>query len=477
MSSLSDIITVGRSGILSQQERLNVIGHNITNSQTKGYHRQQAILSTNPANMPNLSTTRPYSQGTGVTVKDVIREFDMLREQALLEEKSDAALHEHLAKMLPDIESILQPGTDSGVSEALTEFWTAWQDVASYPDNITMRNVLLEKAGQLTDQLSNVTASLDSYRAGIAGGVPPNATGAVVNDLESFNEATAEIAKLNDKITRYQATRVSTADLEDRRDLLVRDLSEMAEIDVDADYNITLDGQTLVSSNGSTQNDLTLSSSDPMVFDVAGTAVNMASGKLGAWSQLGDYIETLNTNLDSLANTLITQVNALHVTGYDLAGNPGEVFFTGTGADDIAVNTNIYNPDNPQLNNPELVAAAATLHDPGGPNEGPNTGDGANALAIADLARTDMAALNNQTCNEFYIDLTTNLGTRIQSEENIAADSARTMQMLEDAIQSETGVNLDEELIDMITAQRAYQAAAKVVSQTNQLFDVILSLK
>ncbi|MDD2236149.1 MAG: flagellar hook-associated protein FlgK [Kiritimatiellae bacterium] len=476
MSSLSDITTVARSGVLAQQENLNVIAHNITNVNTKGYHRQSAVLTTNPANMPNISTTIPYSQGTGVTVSDVLREYDLLRERALLDERSGAAKDEFLANQLPDLESILLTDTENGLAQTLTQFWTAWQDVAAYPDNITMRNVALEKGAQLASVLNKAAGSLQNYRDGIASGISPNITGSVADEVNSLNTMTAELQNLNRKITLYENSRVSTADLEDRRDLLVADIAKQAEIAVDADYNISIDGQLLLSADGLTRNTLNITTADPLTFDVNGAAVNIEQGVIGGWNELTGYIESLGDNLDTLAAELITQVNALHTSGYDLDGNLGLDFFTGGTASDISVNAALYNAGNPLLNNPRLIAAAQTLYDPGGPNEGPNTGDGAVALAIADLSGDALAALGNQSFNQYYTQLTTNLGTQIGTFESLAESGASTIAALENAIQSESGVSLDEELIHMITAQRAYQAASKLLSESNTMFDVLMSI-
>ena len=476
MSSLADITTVARSGILAQQESLNVIAHNITNINTKGYHRQTAVLGTNPANMPNISTTIPYSQGTGVTVQDVMREYDLLRERARLDEQSETSQNEFLANQLPDLESIMLTDTENGLAKTLTQFWTAWQDVASYPDNITMRGVALEKGAQLASVLNKATSSLQSYRDAIATGTPPNVTGSVADEVDSVNTMTEELQNLNRKITLYQDTRVSTSDMEDRRDLLVNELAKLADVKVDSDYNITLDGQTLVSSDGLTRNPLAITSSDPLTFDVAGVPVAIDGGIIGGWSTMADYTESLTGNLDTLAAELISQVNTLHTSGYDLDGNPGQDFFTGSTAGDIAVNPALYNVGNPLLNNPRLIAAAGSLYDPGGPNEGPNTGDGSVALAIADLSGAALAGLGDQSFNEYYTQLGTNLGTQIQTYEALAEDGAAVISSLESAIQSESGVNLDEELISMITAQRAYQAASNLLSQTNTMFDVLMSI-
>lgn len=476
MASLSDMVSISSSGLYAHQERLAVISNNVTNMQTEGYHRQTAVLSTNPANYPNLYTTIPYSMGTGVQVQDIIREYDGLRESVYLGENSESSKHEFLAKMLPDMQILLDETSGSTISDSLNKFWASCQDVAANPDNLAIRNAMLARANQLAVTFNSISSGLSDYRSGIISGTPPDVTGSLADEVSTINETLDELQKINRLITQFQATNVSTADLEDKRDLLVRDLSSSFEVDVDTQYNIRLAGQTLVSSDGATKNDLEITGSDPLSFSAAGTAVEIEEGTLGGYQELITYIDSIQSDLNTLAGSLISEVNTMHEAGYDLEGDPGLAFFTGTTAADIAVNTELYDQSNPLLNHPEKIAAAKTLYDPGGPNEGPNTGDGANILDIADLSRADQADLSDRTYNEFYTDLSSALGARIASEEDMAEAGEATLAMLDTAIQSESGVNLDQELVDMMSAQRAYQSSAKVLSTVNAMFDVLFSL-
>ncbi len=480
MGSLNDQLIIARSGILSHQERLAVIGHNIANVNTDGYHRQIGLLATTPSNDPNLYHTRPYSLGTGVRVLDVVREYNFMRERSIMQQEAEFGLHEMLTKLLPDIESVVKEDGSADIATNLRNFWTAWQDVATYPDNLSMRNNLLEKSGALVSAFNRADSFLGDYRDAIATGAGTPADpfqGEIPDMVEDINAVAERLQTLNMDITRFERRGVNANDLKDQRDALIHDLSEKLNITVTPTYDITVNGQTLVSGDGSIRNTLSLMSSATLQFslDGGGTTFAVDQGRLGGLVQTAEYTDTLRGNIDTMAAQLITAVNTVHTAGYDLDGNAGLSFFTGTGADDIAINSALYNPANPLLNNPQLVAAAQTLHDPGPPPV-PNTGDGSNALAIADLYRSPLAALNDQTFGEFYGTLNTNLGMKIQTEADLAADGKMTINMLKEANLSESGVNLDEELVDMMTAQRAYQAAARMASEVNSMFDVILQM-
>ena len=133
----------------------------------------------------------------------------------------------------------------------------------------------------------------------------------------------------------------------------------------------------------------------------------------------------------------------------------------------------MYDASDPLLNNPRLIAAANTLHD-AGPPPVPNVLDGDNALEIADLNYTDIAGLGNQTFNEFFGTMQSELGARIQTEEDLVTDGAAITAMLEAAIQSETGVNLDEEMMEMIAAQKAFDASARIVTVVDEMMSLII---
>ena len=474
MASLSDMMIIARSGVLTHQERLAVISHNIVNVDTEGYTRQKAVLGTNPPNQPTRYSTRNYDTGTGVRIEDVVRTYSGMKESTLLSQLSDYNLHSQLANALPELEALIQGDGDASLSTCLQEFWTAWQDVATNPDNVAMRNVLLEKSGALADQFNELATRLDNYSGGIADGAGPDYTGIVPTIADEINTIASEIQSLNQRITIATNQGVNANDLMDQRDTLIRSLSEKTNISVDADKTVTIDGQVLVSGDGAIRNDLTVTGTSPISLAIDGVNVNITSGELGGWLQTATIADTLRTDLDAMANELATQVNALHTTGYDLDGNLGVDFFTGTGADGIAVNTLLYNESNPLLNNPRMVAAAATLYD-AGPPAVPNTGDGAIALAIADLCDTDVAALGDLTFSEYYTNLLTTLGTDIETEQALADNGESVVNTLLNAIQSESGVNLDEEMIDMISAQRAFEAASRLVVTIDDMMDVIIN--
>ena len=105
----------------------------------------------------------------------------------------------------------------------------------------------------------------------------------------------------------------------------------------------------------------------------------------------------------------------------------------------------------------------------------PNAGDGANALELAGLFTQPLAALNGQTFNAFCAESSAQLGGAIQTAQDRADDGLAVVNMLKDSIQSESGINLDQELVDMLTSQRAYQAASRLLNVVDGMLDTIIN--
>ncbi len=476
--SLYDSIVIARSAILTHQKRLAVISHNIANVNTEGYHRQRVALGTNPPLEPTMLETRKYSIGTGVRVIDVIRAYNDMKEATLLGEKPDAEYHAQKARGLADMEALVVGIGEASLSARFQDFWNSWQDVANNAGNLAFRSILVEHSVALTDHIRTLDDRLTSFRANIADGIVAPFSGFVADEVDKINNIAAEIQDLNSRISSLPSDYDSN-DLMDRRTRLLRELSEKADIVVAADYSITIDGQLLVSGDGATRNDLIITGTAPVTLTLDGAPVTIARGSLGAWIDVAAEVDAFIANLDTLAIELMSVVNDVHNStlgnAYDLDGNLSALnFFTGTGSSDIVVNPLIHDPVNPLKDNPRLIAAAATIYDPGPPPI-PNPGDGAKALEIADLAYQNIVALGDQTFGEFFISLLAPLGAGIQTETDLASNGETVVNLLINSIQAETGVNLDEELIEMISAQRAYEAAARLMKTIDSMLDVIIN--
>jgi len=189
---------------------------------------------------------------------------------------------------------------------------------------------------------------------------------------------------------------------------------------------------------------------------------DISGGKLGGCLEIRDErIPAWQDQLDELAAALMNEVNALQTGGYDINGGSGVAFFTGTGASDMAVNTDI-------LDDPGTIAASSSAD--GAP------GDGSNASAIAELQNRLLFDSGTSNFSDFYATLVSEVGTAIQSAQ-AGYESRRDMvEFCTNQRESVSGVSLDEETAKLIVYQNAYEAAAKVISVLDELMETILDM-
>jgi flagellar hook-associated protein 1 len=473
--------TIARSALLTHQHRLNVTANNIANIDTPGYTRRDALLSTAPETPSSIYEVRDYSKGVGVRIADVVRAQSGMTANLLRQQGADTAGHETRAQALAQLEALLGDDGEYGLTGALDAFWGSWYDLSNQADSVATRNVVIQHGLDLTSQINRLDDRITSFEQQVIVGVPGAYSGQLPLAVDEFNRLTEELQGLNTRIS-YSLGSFEPSGLMDERDLLLQELSALAPVTVGSDYTVALDGQTIVSGNGDTRNTLDITDAGPpSTFEVGGAAVNLNSGRIAAWSDVFDISTGMRDRLDLLTVDLMNALNDIHnsdrnVDGdsYDLDGERCDWdFFVGANASDIAINPLIYDPSNPLGSDPHRIAAAATRHD-AGPPPSANAGDGARALQIADLATESRAALNGATFSGYHTDGLSILGGMVQSEQALADDGAAIMETLKDALQAETGVNLDEELMDMMQAQRAFQAAARLMQTIDEMMITII---
>jgi flagellar hook-associated protein 1 FlgK len=188
----------------------------------------------------------------------------------------------------------------------------------------------------------------------------------------------------------------------------------------------------------------------------------ISSGTLGACLEVRDeLIPAYQAQLDTLAVAMMEAVNTLHATGYDLNGDAGLAFFTGTGAADLAVNSEI-------LNDTDLIAASSSADDA--------DGDATIATAIAELQSSLALDSGTSTFSDYYDALVSKVGAAVSTadaREETATDTLTTYQNLRDSV---SGVSTDEELTKLILYQSAYEAAAKVMTTLDEMMQTMLEM-
>lgn len=462
MSGISNLFNIGSSGLSAFQQSLAVTAHNMANVDTKGYSKQDAIL----AEAPPING-RPGQIGTGVQVTAIQRNVDSFIDGQLLASRERLGQNDASNSALSDIERLFGDSTDQSLGTDLNNLFNAFQDVATDPSNVTARSALLSKAQTIVDRFHQADSTLTTQRQSL--------NQEIGQTLTTINNLADQIADLNDKISQAELSGQHANDLRDQRQRLVNDLGEHVGVTTLEEAHgqlaiFTGNGQTLVTGNRAYALTGVPNAANSGLLDIqyqgGGTPISITSvisgGRLkGLLDGRDQAIPDVLTQLDTLASNLVTEVNTQHRFGVGLDGSTGLNFFNPAGvtARSIAV----------ALTDGRQVAASDSA--------GGLPGNNVNALALANLQHKSISALNNTTLNGYYETTASGVGSKAQQASQ-DLDAQQTVQDQLEAHWSEvSGVSLDEELVNMMTYQRAFQASSRVVVMADELMQTILSLK
>lgn len=461
--NLTSLFDIGKSALSAAQRRTIVTGHNIANVNTPGYSRQEAILQENrPLN------DQPGQVGSGVQVAEIRQQIDRVVEDSLRRSGSALGTFDAARSWLLRIQDSVGTSGEQGLGAAINEFFRAWQDVSTNPADLTARTVLLSRANTLALHFNRTATDLDRQRQGIDAEVDQTIT--------DINGLAAKIAGLNQEISLAESRGQQANDLRDQRRQLLGALSEQIGISTieDGTGQVTVfvgKGHLLVDRERAYQLAGVADAGNSGLLDVryigsGGATVDLTSligeGRLKGLLDVRDqHIPAAQGSLDALAAAMVTRINQQHRAGFGLDGSTGQDFFAPTGvtARTMAVT----------LTDGRAVAASGTAA--GVP------GNNANAIALAGLQSQSVATLGGQTFNQYFNSTVTTVGTAAQSAQRDLDAQEIVHEHLEARRAEISGVSIDEELVQMIQSQRAFQAASRVILVADEMLQTLLTLK
>ncbi|MGD8715929.1 MAG: flagellar hook-associated protein FlgK [Desulfobacterales bacterium] len=461
MTDIYSVMNIAGKALMNQQKAINVTGNNIANVNTPGYSRQKLIVETST---PLQSGIGPM--GDGAEAVRIERVYDRFLGVQINTESEALGQWEAQKDTLGFIEAIFDEGDDFGLNRSLNEFWTAWQDLTNNPSGYNQRVIVQAKSEILVDTFHSMSSDLQNASQGI----DANIEGAI----EEINRLNREIADLNQKIVDTESAGYRANDYRDKRDLALKELSKMIDVNAfeDASGRLSVsvaNGRALLEGDTdwslSTQMN-TSGTLDVLWVDSAGNSVDITSdisgGKMKGWLEVRDVdIANYSGKLDDLVQTLANEVNTLHSNGFGLDGSNGLDFFSGASAADIQIDSAIVNDLN-------LIAAASTST--GVP------GDNTNAIRIANLQHALTMNGNASTFDSYYQSLVSEVGRNVQTTESSYHHQSDMVAQLENQRQSISGVSLDEEMMNLVKFQHAYDSAAKLIATADEMMQTVLNM-
>ncbi|KAF0996469.1 flagellar hook-associated protein FlgK [Geobacillus sp. TFV-3] len=517
-------LEAARRAMMAQQAALYTTGHNIANANTEGYTRQRVQLRPTPPfptpglNRPNI----PGQMGTGVEASSVERVREYFLDVQYRGENSKLGYWEARADAVAKMEDIMNEPSDSGLAKTMDQFWQALQDLSTHPENEGARSVVRQRGLAVVETFHYLSNSLTQIREDIGSQI-----GVAVTEINSLLN---QISALNERIAEIEPNGYLPNDLYDERDRLIDQLSQYMEIGVEKHPTggnalpIAEGTYDIYVMNGSAkvylvQGRTASAVSFPDGSDVDGDGVKEMPPKTGvgnitigantvAFSALpngklrgliegygyqngtdangqpiikGLYPDML-ANLDKLAYTFGTVFNNVHQQGYGLNGSTNHPFFAGLGGVNGAAKTITLAADIDDLAN---IAAATKSGEPGNGNNAINLANVRSLLlsnatvSLQDGISVDLASLSlplsSGTVETNYQGWIGQLGVDGEQANRMKRNSETLRQSVEEKRQSVSSVSLDEEMMNMIKFQHAYNAAARQITVIDEMLDKIIN--
>lgn len=326
---MSDLLTIGSSGISAYQRALATVSNNIANVNTVGYTRQDVSLVSNQPRLVGGSYL-----GTGARFDAVRRQYDAFVESNLRNSQSDLKSQEPLLSYVNRVIDIMGD-QNVGLTSAMNQFFESSRDLASNAASTVQRSIFLRDAEGLSARFRQIASQFEL--------LDNETRQAVEADVGEANALTTQLALLNKQLSKNSRSEDQPSELLDQRDLLLRKLSEMMAIKtrfaengaVLVSVGDTIDQGILVRDSTSRSLSANLSASDPnrleFLIDAYGTPETLRglpSGHIGGLISFREQVlHPAAGSLDDLAKVVTREVNAVHSNGIDAEGKIGGDLF------------------------------------------------------------------------------------------------------------------------------------------------------
>lgn len=453
MSGLLATMSIATGAMGAEQGALTETANNVANINTPGYSHKDPQFSENPPMVLGRLTF-----GTGTSLEQVSSIRDPILELQIQQQTGQGAELNSLTTAMQQLQAQFS-NSGGDIGSHISALFSAIAQLSTDPASLSLRQAVLTSASNLSSTFNNTANNLEAQRSNL----DLNVTQAV----SQVNTLTQEIAKVNAQITSLENLRQDASSFIDQRNVLINQLAGLIDVsEIQSDTGITLttsNGTALVSGSQAfaltTQRD---ASGMQHIFS-NGTDITQKinSGQLSGLIHIRDgKIPALLTSLDTLACALTNAFNAANAKGTDLNGNPGG---------------NLFAPQ-PRSGQGAAAGMAVTMTDPGLLAASSDGSAGSNGNLANFSAIHEQPIVNGETPSEYYSNLLFGIGNDVANSSAELQSSQLVLQQLEDQRGSLSGVSLDEEAAHMVQYQRAYDAAAQVVTTVNQMLETLINM-
>jgi flagellar hook-associated protein 1 FlgK len=471
--SINRILDQGKGALAATQLGLSTTSHNISNTNTKGYSRQRVDFN---ANEP--VTNGRHRVGSGVGVGAISRTVSPFVNKRIEEESSDMGQYEGLSEIYTQLETVVGDSSDTGISARMGRFFNDIRSLSTEPSSVPLRSAVRESADSLTSRFQALRGNLESMVSDL--------DRRIEGGIGDVNALTNRIAELNQRIVDVEVNKGSNAnDERDARDQAVRELAKLMPVQTTDLENgaIAISSSragVLVDASGAYK---LVTQREPHDFHSSALRI-YSTNTLGKASKdvtnvfdtgaIGGYVKARDTvlpgvtgRLDTLAFGFAKAMNSVHGQGYGTDGSTNKDIFAMGQKDAHRAAANLKMSDDLMDN----IGALASAHQPNAPS------DNRGLLDLANLQDAKLFEGGKASMNEYLSGIVGTVGVETRAMRDSLETQGHVMEQLDTLREEVSGVSLDEEAIEMLKFQKAFDANAKMIQVADSMMETVLSLK
>lgn len=510
--SLISSLSIAQQALAVNQAAITVCANNIANADNENYSKLRVNLS-GVVNYTKLSGEANQQANTlgGVQISDIERYSNEYLESYYRSENSQYSYLSEYTTAAGQIADMMNELQDTGLSEALSNFYDAADSLADDPTDVTLRQNYLSCAETVCTVFNSINTSLSGLQESLVGDtdyINSCDSSQIGTEIDTVNSLLDQIAEVNKSIKKTNATDTSSTSLLDKRDELLTELSSYIPINTEIAANGTVEvslgtydlvaGATvtgyfdvttgtaaepavinIVDENGTRRysdiNDKIDSGSVGAILDICGTDSTKLtiSGVIGSLDKLASaFATTLNSiQAGSITQSGTTTYAMCLTSNYQTLTLSSQPLFDTSdgGASFTAANISI---NSTLENNLNLIAVGRSST---GVNSS-DVGNNSNMTMVSNSRNAINPTLGSETFEGYLSTTVSGIGTDVAELESDLKTESSVLKEISSKLSSETGVSLDEELGDLIKYQQAYQAAARVFSTCSDLLSELINL-
>ena len=464
MSGTFHGLEVAKSGLTAAQIAINTANQNIANSNTEGYTRQSVTQTSVSAGLgPFQYASAQTAVGQGVTVSSITQNRDAYLDTRYRNANSTYETYSSTLSALESIEGVLDETDTDGLNVALGDFYTALQDLVNNDSGTEYMSLLRSAGEKVADVLNEYASQLEQ--------IEDELNYDLSLSVDDANNLLDKISELNANISIATVNGTDCNELLDQRNLYLDQLSGYVNITVETLSNgavsITSGGTTLLDATTGTVETLTLGTGTAgvAILDGSGNEIEFSDGSIKGLLQsingAGVYAGTdedsfqgivyYQTSLDNLATAFASTYNTLNSTNGDL--------FTASDGGTTITAANICISDDWE-NDASFLDTSGTV-----PSDMKDAMD--DSISIS----SDFTG----TFEEYASLLMGYIGVDTSYYSDMSDAKSSIVESIEDDRESISGVSIDEETVNTIAYEKAYQAAARVMTVLDEMLDTLIN--